>query len=80
MEEIAISNADVPLGPMPDTAYNDLKMAILHQTSRAKQPNSTNQAYTEPYFEDPQPFRYTTVMNTETMHAEKLDQLALVQV
>ncbi len=37
-EEIAISVSDVLLGSMSDTPYTDLKMSILPQTSRAKQP------------------------------------------
>ncbi len=72
-EEIAISVSDVLLGPKSDTPYNHLKMAILHQTSLAKQPNSTNQTCTEPHLEDPQSFSYAIVMNTETMHAEELE-------
>ncbi len=72
-EVIAISVFVVLLGPMSYTPYTDLRMAILHQTSHAKQPNSTNQTYTELHFEDPQLFSYATVVNTETMHTGELE-------
>ncbi len=72
-EVTAISVSDLLLGPMSDTSYTDLKMAILHQTSRAKQPNSTNQTYTEPHLKDSQLFSFATVVNTETMHTEELE-------
>ncbi len=48
----------------------------IHQTSRAKQPNSTNQTCTDRRFDDPQPFSYATVINTETMHAEEVEVIA----
>ncbi len=48
-EEIAISVSDVLLGSMSDTPYTDLKMSILHQTSRAKQPLNNKKRYTEPH-------------------------------
>ncbi len=51
-EEIAISASDVILGPMSNTPHADLKMAILHQTSRAKYPTYTKKAYTVPALTD----------------------------
>ncbi len=51
-------------------------MAILHPTDRTEQPNSTNQTYREPHFEDPQPLSYATVMHTEPIHAEELEVIA----
>ncbi len=72
-ERIAISVSDVLLGPMSNTPYTNLNMATLHQTSSAKQPKSTNQAYTEPDFEDQQSFLNATAMNTETVHAEEVE-------
>ncbi len=38
---------------MSDTPYTDLKMAVLHQTSRAKQPTCTKQTYVESHGEEP---------------------------
>ncbi len=54
-EEIAISVFDVLFGPMSDTPYTDLKMAILHQTSRAKQPTYNKKTYTETHYISPKP-------------------------
>ncbi len=42
-EEVAISVSDVLLEPLSDAPYTDLKMVILHQTSRTKHPTSTKQ-------------------------------------
>ncbi len=72
-ERITISVSNIRLRPMSNTPYTDLKIAILHQTSSTKQPKSTNQAYTEPHFEDQQSVINATAMNTETVHAEEVE-------
>ncbi len=52
-----------------------MKLAILHQTSRAKHPISTKQTQMEPYCEDPLPRSYKKVVNTEVMHADDLKDI-----
>ncbi len=69
-EEIAISVSDVLLGPMSDTPYTDLKMAILH---RSKQSTRTSKTYMKHHFEKPQSLSYAKVMESEMVRAEQLE-------
>ncbi len=61
-KKIAISVSDVLIGPM----------AILHSTTRANNPNSTNQTYREPHFKDAHPFSYACIRNRCTQRNWRL--------
>ncbi len=57
-----------PLKSPTRRVFHFLELGLV-STAKQYQPYT----YTEPHFEEPQPFSYATVKITETMHAEELE-------